>query len=308
MLQNEEAVFFQNLIDRLCSALDCGGASLYVIDDTGTRLELRAASGYLEPLLSRGVSYRVGEGVTGYIAESGVAVRANSSEALRAHPSYSGKYDAVQVGRREPRSFLAFPLKRLDGRVIGVIKAEEKLGQHSAFTERDEAVATSFGDLATMAITLRREKENLSKLVYAFVLMPFDPQFNDVYQYGIKRPLSDLGIKCERVDEMQYVGGILEQVVRSIDSARFIVADMTGRNPNVFYEVGYCHALKKDVILCTQSAEDIPFDLRGYNHIIYGGKISVLEEALRDRVLGVLRQEAEHETQQSAAKREDVLN
>jgi hypothetical protein len=151
-------------------------------------------------------------------------------------------------------------------------------------------MAESFADLAAMAITLRRDKENLAKFVYAFVLMPFGPEFNDVYRYGIKKPMAELGITCERVDEIQYVGGILDQVFRSIERARLIIADMTGRNPNVFYEVGYCHALKKDVILCTQSADDIPFDLRGFNHIIYDGRIGLLESALRERVYGLLRQ------------------
>jgi hypothetical protein len=128
----------------------------------------------------------------------------------------------------------------------------------------------------------------LRKFIYAFVLMPFDSSFEDIYRYGIKQPIERLGVRCERVDEIQYVGGVLEQVFKCIDRARFVVADMTGRNPNVFYEVGYCHAIKKDVILCTQSVEDLPFDLRGYNHIVYQGKIKVLEEAIRKRVLGLI--------------------
>ena len=48
---------------------------------------------------------------------------------------------------------------------------------------------------------------------------------------------------------------------------------MTGRNPNVFYETGYAHALGKHVILLTQEAKDIPFDLKHYQHIIYAKRI-----------------------------------
>ena len=59
---------------------------------------------------------------------------------------------------------------------------------------------------------------------------------------------------------------------------------MTGRNPNVFYEVGYAHALQKEVILLTQDADDIPFDLRVHNHIVYEGKIMRLQELLRKRL------------------------
>lgn len=61
-------------------------------------------------------------------------------------------------------------------------------------------------------------------------------------------------------------------------------ADMTGRNPNVFYEVGYAHAKKKPVILTTQKADDIPFDLKHHRHLIYGDKITDLRSKLSDDI------------------------
>jgi hypothetical protein len=63
-----------------------------------------------------------------------------------------------------------------------------------------------------------------------------------------------------------------------------IISDMTGRNPNVFYETGYAHGLGKQVILITQQGEDIPFDLKHCPHIIYGGRITVLKPELQRRV------------------------
>src|SRR5258708_21790898 len=59
---------------------------------------------------------------------------------------------------------------------------------------------------------------------------------------------------------------------------------MTGRNPNVFYEVGYAHALGKIVLLLTQKADDIPFDLKHHQHIVYGGSIDVLKSQLISRI------------------------
>ena len=59
-----------------------------------------------------------------------------------------------------------------------------------------------------------------------------------------------------------FVEGILERVFNQISKADVIVADMTGRNPNVFYEAGYAHALNKVVVLVTQKTDDIPFDLK----------------------------------------------
>ena len=69
-----------------------------------------------------------------------------------------------------------------------------------------------------------------------------------------------------------------------IAKADLIVADLTGRNPNVFYETGYAHALTKRVILLTQRAEDIPFDLKDYPHVIYDGKIFRLKPELEKRI------------------------
>jgi hypothetical protein len=55
---------------------------------------------------------------------------------------------------------------------------------------------------------------------------------------------------------------------------------MTGKNPNVFFEVGYAKAINKKIILLTQTTEDIPFDLKHYPHIVYGGKIVELKKSL----------------------------
>lgn len=120
---------------------------------------------------------------------------------------------------------------------------------------------------------------------FAFVLMPFDPKFNDVYQLGIKTACEEAGAYCERVDEQMFQGSILARVYNQISKADVLIADMTGRNPNVFYEVGYAHALGKDVILLTQSTDDIPFDLKHHPHIVYGGKIVQLKADLLKRVV-----------------------
>ncbi len=92
--------------------------------------------------------------------------------------------------------------------------------------------------------------------------MPFDSSFDDIYKFGIKGAAEDAGAYAERIDEQIFSEGILDRVFNQINKADVIVADMTGRNPNVFYEVGYAHALGKIVLLLTQQADDIPFDLK----------------------------------------------
>ena|ERR1700730_4463922 len=105
---------------------------------------------------------------------------------------------------------------------------------------------------------------------FAFVLMPFDGAFGDTYFLGIKETADKLGVMAGRVDEQVFHReGILQRIYNQIDAADFIVADMTGRNPNVFCEVGYAHAKGKICILLTRDANDIPFDLKHQRHIVY---------------------------------------
>src|SRR5215213_6147038 len=129
-----------------------------------------------------------------------------------------------------------------------------------------------------------RIMEDTQPKTFVFVLMPFDETFQDMYEVGIKPACKDAGAYCERVNEQIFVENILERVYNQIAKADVIVAEMTGRNPNVFYEVGYAHALNKQVILLTQDADDIPFDLKHYPHIVYGGSIATLKSELEARV------------------------
>jgi nucleoside 2-deoxyribosyltransferase len=117
--------------------------------------------------------------------------------------------------------------------------------------------------------------------MFAFVLMPFDPAFDDIYRLGIKETAEKLGIRAERVDEQIFhTENILERIYGQIESADLIIADLTGRNPNVFYETGFAHAKGKLCLLLTSKADDIPFDLKHHRHLIYGDSIQNLRQAL----------------------------
>ena len=126
--------------------------------------------------------------------------------------------------------------------------------------------------------------EDTAPKPFVFVLMPFSAEFTDIYELGIKAACKDAGAYCERVDEQIFLENILERVYNQISKADIIVADMSGRNPNVFYEVGYAHALNKIVILLTKTADDIPFDLKHYTHIIHEGSITWLKLQLETRL------------------------
>jgi hypothetical protein len=131
---------------------------------------------------------------------------------------------------------------------------------------------------------LRDQEFSTAPKPYVFVLMPFHEDFSDIYKYGIRGAAEDIGAYAERVDDQIFETGILDRIYNQINKADVIVADLTGRNANVFYEVGYAHALGKIVLLLTQSADDIPFDLKHHQHTVYKGKIEDLRTQLVPRL------------------------
>src|SRR5215208_1606209 len=119
---------------------------------------------------------------------------------------------------------------------------------------------------------------------FAFVLMPFAQEFDDVYRRGIKRACDEAGIECQRVDEQHFMNSIVEHLYKQIERADIVIADMTGQNPNVYYEAGYAMAMHKPIIFVSQEL-DIPFDLRHYPHILYAGDIKLLRARLREKIV-----------------------
>lgn len=121
---------------------------------------------------------------------------------------------------------------------------------------------------------------------FCFVLMPFDGDFKDIYEIAIKEACHNAGAYCERVDDQNFhEASIFQRIVNQISQADFIIADMSGKNANVFYEVGYAHALDKPTILLTNNAADIPFDLKHFPHLVYErNQISDLREKLTKKV------------------------
>lgn len=117
---------------------------------------------------------------------------------------------------------------------------------------------------------------------FVFVVMPIKPEFNRVYKV-IKDVAEEVGAYAQRVDDQHYKEDMLARIVTQISTATVIVADMSEKNENVFYEVGYAHALGKHVILLVRDVADIPFDLKHRYHIVYS-KSAELKEKLRAKL------------------------
>ncbi len=110
-----------------------------------------------------------------------------------------------------------------------------------------------------------------------FVVMPFGKKgspkfkkFHDVYKFIVEDALQPLGYECERADEIPEIGSIPEQIKRQLRDAELVVADLSERNPNVFYEVGIRHALDLPIITLSQDdLRELPFDVSHYRTIQY---------------------------------------
>jgi len=114
----------------------------------------------------------------------------------------------------------------------------------------------------------KKAKPNL--VADVFVLMPFAESFKPVFDDHIKPVCTKLGFTVQRADDIFRTGNIIDDIWSMICNARkYVIADCTSRNPNVFYELGVSDTVGKDVIIITQNEDDIPFDLRPRRYIPY---------------------------------------
>lgn len=101
------------------------------------------------------------------------------------------------------------------------------------------------------------------------VMMPFSPEFDIIYE-TIAAAVTDVGLHCKRVDDIWDRDHVMDDVLSLLWRSQIVVADLTGRNANVFYETGLAHALPRSTILLTQQPTDMPFDLQSIRYLSYG--------------------------------------
>ena len=134
-----------------------------------------------------------------------------------------------------------------------------------------------------------------------FVVMPFSREFDDVY-VTIREavdtvqdvPTPDI----VRLDDIVSPGQITEDLIRELNESQICIADLTGRNPNVMWEVGYAMATQKPVITITQDLNSLPFDLVVKRTIEYDRRS--LHETLKKKLSEAFRETvSEHVTERS---------
>jgi hypothetical protein len=107
-----------------------------------------------------------------------------------------------------------------------------------------------------------------------FVVMQFTPPYNELYSDVIVPVCNDLGLNSVRADETYGPGLIIADIAREIIEAKVIIADITPPNPNIYYEVGYAHALNKPTILIAEKPIQLPFDVSPFRVLFYENTIA----------------------------------
>jgi len=102
-----------------------------------------------------------------------------------------------------------------------------------------------------------------------FVIMPFKEPFNGYYRKIFVPAIRKVGLEPVRADAIKKPGVIVSQIWNSIQDAEICIADVTGNNSNVMFEIGLAHAIGKPVIQIAQKPKDLPFDIKSLRHIIY---------------------------------------
>ena len=107
----------------------------------------------------------------------------------------------------------------------------------------------------------------------AFVPMPFKEDLTRIYREIVKPVVEAAGLVCRRADDLKTTRAIIQDIWKAICEARLVIADLTGLNANVAYELGIAHTVGKETILIYQlnPGEDLtfPFDLAHIRRIEY---------------------------------------
>ncbi len=102
-----------------------------------------------------------------------------------------------------------------------------------------------------------------------FIIMPFKDDLKDVYHKAIKPACLETGFRALRVDELKGPFNIHRKIIQNIFLSEIMIADLTGWNPNVFYEMGVAHAIENKTIMISNEGENLPFDVNAFNCILY---------------------------------------
>jgi len=124
----------------------------------------------------------------------------------------------------------------------------------------------------------------------AFVLIPFKPPFDTYYDSILKLAAKSVGLDTRKADEIYSTSPIIQDIWRQIWASTVVIADVTGKNPNVNYELGICHTLGVPTVIITQNIDDVPFDYKHRRCIVYNTEDVDWQRKLKKSITETLKQ------------------
>jgi len=126
-----------------------------------------------------------------------------------------------------------------------------------------------------------------------FVAMQFSEPFESLFENVIRPVAEEECFEARKIDSIARPGIIFQDIQREISESKAVLAEISTPNNNVFYELGYSHALNKPTILLARKGQELPFDIRSYRVIFYDDSISgkpILEETLKKHLRSILQE------------------
>lgn len=184
------------------------------------------------------------------------------------------------------------------GNVLELLTAMEARNDGS-FAKLQGYITTTFSEQAQTVTQTAVFSSAKSVLGYQYttprndvigVMMPFNSNFTSVYQ-AIQRACGQTPLLAKRADEVWNNSTVISDILELINHSAVVICDLTGRNENVFYELGIAHAWNKTVVPIAQSDADVPADVRHHRYLKYLNNREGLEAMERDlatRLTGLL--------------------
>lgn len=149
---------------------------------------------------------------------------------------------------------------------IGAQNAAKSLDIPAFYLSVDYNIDTKQPMPGTESLVEMRQSHTDKNLV--FVIMPFSREFDVVYEC-IKDSVKEAQLRCVRVDQEIFSGGIMERVRENIYKAGIIIAELSVNNANVYFELGLSYAKNKKIIMITQTVQNVPFNLKHLRMVTY---------------------------------------
>lgn len=241
------------------------------------------------------------------IAQRVVRYSAQVAEAMRAAPLVDGE-DLADLRHATKAMRASLQLRRYRFEEIEVLNDEDRvLGVRPATQSDDEplppleADAVFYDNTSTILriLALVEASADLSppgtgasassidapryRPGTAFVMMwmdPAHPELTDICD-AVKDTFRRFGVNAVRADDIEHDGQITQRVLNELRTSEFLFADLTGARPNVYYEVGFAHALGRRVLLYRKAGTGLHFDLAGYNCPEYANLRDLKEKLVR---------------------------